>query len=557
MTCQLKLIRCATAAALVAAASVAVPAPAAEPMAVVAFSGYDALMNDIDMLGSLAGQEQASQQVESMLGQFVEGLDKTKPIGLVLQSNSGMPEPLLCIPVADVDALLKVANRNNIPAEDIGDGVLQIQTPAMPLFGKEKDGWLLVSIAPGSLDAAPDDPGAVLAKLTDKYDLGVTAFVQNIPQAYREQLVQLIGRFVEDALANMPKDAGDDKQEQANQLQQGLDEIRQAINELDQITAGVAVNQQSANVVVEFSSTVLPGTSAAEQVAKLKETTTDFAGFFDPDAAMMLTLSAPMADVEQAQLQQQLAMFKKQAEMEIDRSNDLSDAGKQKMKAAVSELFDAGAASAANGELDGGAVLNLSASALTFVAGFATSEPQRFEAAVRKMVEVGQEEATDDMPAVTWNAETYKDYAIHKFSKDVADEEDAEARRFVGDALEFGLGVGVDAIYFGAGRDWLAKVKSVIDASAASPDKNVPPMEMTFSVGQFANFAEAASDEGERSLPTMIATMIENEANGRDHVRIVVLPIENGQLVRIEAEEGVLRAIGLAATSAQPQPVGR
>ena len=54
----------------------------------------------------------------------------------------------------------------------------------------------------------------------------------------------------------------------------------------------------------------------------------------------------------------------------------------------------------------------------------------------------------------------------------------------------------------------------------------------------------------------MVATMLEENVEGRDHVRIVVQPRPNGACTRIEAEEGVLRAIGMAVMQAQMQAAG-
>ena len=47
--------------------------------------------------------------------------------------------------------------------------------------------------------------------------------------------------------------------------------------------------------------------------------------------------------------------------------------------------------------------------------------------------------------------------------------------------------------------------------------------------------------------------MLRNEAQGRDHIRAVGQLIPNGLSYRFEAEEGVLRAIGKAASEAQRQ----
>jgi hypothetical protein len=111
-------------------------------------------------------------------------------------------------------------------------------------------------------------------------------------------------------------------------------------------------------------------------------------------------------------------------------------------------------------------------------------------------------------------------------------------------------------VYFALGRSALDAIKQVIDQSAASPNKPTSPMEMSVSVGEIMNAAKGFADEDDKPQVEMIAEMLSTQAAGRDHVRIVTQPIENGIRVRIEAEEGVLRAIGMGAMQAQMQAAG-
>jgi hypothetical protein len=78
-------------------------------------------------------------------------------------------------------------------------------------------------------------------------------------------------------------------------------------------------------------------------------------------------------------------------------------------------------------------------------------------------------------------------------------------------------------------------------------------MEMTFALKQIMEMAATVAQESEKPMLQSIAAMLANEASGRDHVRIVMQTIPNGIRTRIEAEEGVLRAIGMAAMQAQMQ----
>ena len=84
-----------------------------KPVAVVALSGYDALIEDINFAGSMAGNPQMGGMLEGMImmftqGQGLVGFDKTKPIGIVVQSNGADTGGFACLPVSDLDGFLGV-----------------------------------------------------------------------------------------------------------------------------------------------------------------------------------------------------------------------------------------------------------------------------------------------------------------------------------------------------------------------------------------------------------------------------------------------------------------
>ncbi|MBX3425686.1 MAG: hypothetical protein KF688_08410 [Pirellulales bacterium] len=550
----------AVAAALTGSLVSSVRTLAAEPMAVVAFSGYDALMQDADFIGSLGGQPQASQTIEMMLQMFTQnkglaGLDKSKPIGVIVLSDQGMIMPLICVPVTDAAELLAVAKGFGVTTQDMGDGMIQIQTPSMPLFGKESGGWLHLSIAPTAVTAAPANVAAMLTDLTQEYDLAARVFVQNVPEAYRQQGIEIISQAAQQGLQKQAGESDDDYAAREKQVEDGLAQLREALAQLDQLTFGLAVDSKQARAIIDGSGTALPGTKLAEEFAKAEKSTTNFAGFFEPEAAMTLCLAAEAAESDLAQMEQQFAAARKEAYKEIDKNDKLSDEGKTTIKSALDDILAAIEATAKAGKFDGGAVLNLEASALTFVAGGMIVEPAKIESALKKIVEVAEKEGKGDMPKVSWNAQQVGGHAFHTLSAPVPEHE-AEARTMFGEYVEMAVGIGKESVYFAVGKDWQQKVKSVMDASAASPGKSVPPMEMTFALGQIMNFAKTVAEDDVKPMLEQISLMIANETSGRDHVRMVVQPIKSGQRMRFELEEGVLRSIAMGAMAAQMQAAG-
>jgi hypothetical protein len=534
-----------------------------KPLAAVVFASYEELMKDIDFLGSLNPQVQqggapASQMVEQTLQMFTQnkglaGLDKSKPIGVIVQTDGQMPAGAVCIPVTDLNALLDVVKGFQVTVADAGNGLQQLSTQqGQSVFLKPAGGWALISMMPQMLEALPEDPMTVLGPLAEDYDLAARIHVQNVPETFKHQAVDAMSQGAEGGMTQNDEESDEDFAERKRLLQAQLDQLKQFINELDQVTVGLAIDNQEQRAFLDFAYTAQPGTKLAEQIAANSNVTTNFAGFVQPDAAMTLSFASKMTAADTAQLDQMIESLRTQASKAIDEDDDLQgDAG---VKSGVNDFIDAIKATMQSGTMDGGASLDVAADSLTFVAGGFIADPAKVESGLKKIAEAAQKKE-EDMPEVKWASSKHKDVTFHTMQAPVPEEEE-EARQLFGETLDLAVGIGQKAVYFAAGRDAIDAVKKVIDDSAANPSKPTAPMEMTVALGQIMKAAQGLADEDDKPQIEMIAGMLENEAKGRDHIRMLSQPIENGIRMRIEAEEGVLRAIGMAAMQAQMQGAG-
>ena len=118
---------------------------------------------------------------------------------------------------------------------------------------------------------------------------------------------------------------------------------------------------------------------------------------------------------------------------------------------------------------------------------------------------------------------------------------------------DFSIGIGSESVYFGFGRDNLGRIKEIIDSSLAQPNKPMPIAEWMISLGPIMEVAAEFSDDDDPQQQKILQTivqMLRNESQGKDHIRAVGTPIENGLRYRVVVEEGVLRALGKAAAAA-------
>jgi hypothetical protein len=155
-----------------------------------------------------------------------------------------------------------------------------------------------------------------------------------------------------------------------------------------------------------------------------------------------------------------------------------------------------------------------------------------------------------DFPGIKWNAANHAGVNFHTITVPVPEGEKSP-RRMLGQEMNVAVGIGQDAVYLAVGKDNIAAVSKAIDASTADRSKTVPPFEFSLSLGPIMEIAADAQNGHDKAALQAVSDMLKNQAKGRDHVRATGQVIPNGLRYRFEAEEGVLQAIGTAATARQ------
>lgn len=524
-----------------------------KPIAVVTLNSVNNLLEDVNFIGSLGGQPRLADQVRPFVG-MVQGLDNDQPIGLVIQSDGMSPGGALCIPCTDLKMMLGGMAMFGITQEDGPDGTIQIGAQGQTVFAKEQNGWAYVSMMPQMLENVPENPGELFGALTKDYDLGIRVHVQNIPEAFKQMALSQLEAGMESGMQKLDNESDEQYEARKQMTKVQVDQLKQAAQDLDELTFGLAIDGEQQRTFIDIVYTAVAGSKLAEQITVNADPKTDFAGFFQPDAAMMMSFASKVSDSDIAQMEQMFGAMMKQIETAIDNeADDASAEEREIMKSAIGDFMAALKSTLQAGKMDGGAVLNVSPSSLSLVAGGFVADPSKIESGIKKLTELAKEEDSE-FPGVNWNASSHQDVQFHTLNipiPDSEDEDDEKARQLFGDTVDVAVGIGKQTAYFALGRDCLEAVKGVMDVSAASPQKSVPPMEMTFALTQIMEAAAAMVDEEDKPQIEMMANMLANEAKGRDHLRIVVQVIPNGARTRIEAEEGVLRTIGMAAMAAQ------
>ena len=320
-----------------------------------------------------------------------------------------------------------------------------------------------------------------------------------------------------------------------------METLSKAINELDEITLGWAIDSEGKRVVLDLNLTALEGSETATQLASVVNSPSKFAGFLLPDAMLTAHMNSV---IEKSDIEQSLGMLDKlrgHVMEEIDNDEDLPDAAAKKLvKGLAGQVLDVAKATLKKGRINAGLAV-IGEGPVTIAAGGLVADGAQLESVARKLVELAQEEGELEIKLDVAEQDGVK---FHTVVLPLPDDEDGEkAKQLFGETLQVTLGFGRDSLYVSLGDAGIEAIKAVMAQSAEDAEKELPPMEIALALAPLLQLASQQEDANPSTA--IMAEMLKEE--GMDHVKIRVQPIENGVQYEIEGEEGVIKLIGSAA----------
>jgi hypothetical protein len=522
------------------------PAQAAgnKPVAIISIASYERLLADLAFLGDLTGTPDLDKAIDGALelftqGQGLVGLDKTRPLGVILETDGTQLQPMLVLPVTNLKQLLESLAALLGEPIDAGGGVLELSIFDQKIVVKEHKGYAFFAASPEAVANLPADPAKIFGGLDKSYDLGARLHLQNLPQELRTILVDQLSAGVEAGLARQENETEEAFAERRKLVTDQIALVTKSINEIDQLTIGLGFDSKARSANLELSVMAVPGSQLAKLMSQIQSSTSNFAGFVLPDAAASLNISAKIGAEGTGPIAAALQSFRATAVERIDKEARLPDAASKKLaKEMVGQVIDAMEATLSTGKIDAGATLNLGEKSITVVAGAYIADPKAVEDALRKFAKLTENEP--DFPGIKFNAETYNGVQFHTTKIPVP--QDGPVAKVLGEKLDVAVGIGPQSVYLALGTDSLKLCKTVIDRSKAEAGKPVPPLQANLSLAPIFQFAAAMQDQP--NVTAMAEALA--KAPGKDKVRITVTPNGLVTTIRIEAQEAVLQMLGTA-----------
>ena len=522
------------------------PSDDVKPIVTVAFSGFEALVSDLNFVGNLAGNPQlgAALEMSTMLatgGQELKSLDKSKPWGGIAWADGPEIRGLAFVPLGDPEELKTIFESNGIEFEET-DGVVSASINNQDVFLKNEGDWIFISGKSANLDTLPKDPASVLGGLQDSYNLAVRLDIQRVPKEMRDMLLGLLQLGMQSGMTQMPEESDKQYALRKKMTTQSLEELTRAVNELNAIQLGLAIDEKVPSIYLDVEITAMPDTETAKRITAPKGMTTSFGGFVVPNATVSYNGVSRLEQLQVDQVKMMIDEFHKNINKELDDQELPEDTAKAS-KQLIDDAFAIITSTVEGREVDLGAFFQTGDEQVVMLGGIRVADGAKLEDILKKVVE----EAAKDLPplkeAVKFDAAEHAGVRLHTLTIPTGELGASEVTELFGEELVVVVGASDKAAYLSVGTDSLETLKKALDDSKSA--KDLPPASVTVSVKAIAELvAKYAPEEQAQSAAKMIIEKLA-DSKGKDRITITTTIPENGQKVRVEIEEELLKILGV------------
>lgn len=523
----------AVAALLPAFAPPSVARAQAKPAMVISLAGVKENLDDIAYLTRAADVPDAGKTAVLFGGAFTQGIDKTRPVAIVITPDAGDFQSVACIPVADLEKVMETLKGQGLEPTEVEGGIKEFGDGKF--FVKSVGGWAYVAQQKGWLGTMPADPAALLGDLPKKYNAAVSINVRNIPEEHRKWAVEQIKSGFEQGQARIKADTPEEREAQEKVARSAVQGVIDLVEQAETLQLGLAIDPTDKKTYLDVSLTVIEGSKLAQELAAQSAAKSAFGGFLQPDGAVQFHVAAKLAPSDVAQIQSLLKGARTKALQEIDDNPKFDAAQRTAVKDVTSSFLDIVGKSVESGLLNGGALVKVG-DKVDFAAGGFIADGAQMEAAFRKLVDAGKSDP--DFPSVKLNAGEHAGVKYHRLTAPTP----GDAKVFFGDKMDILVGIGGKSAYIAGGPNCETLLKKVIDQSASGASTvEGQPMHLALSIGSILKMVNLK--EQDALITDMVDTLAKTAGN--DHVRIHSKLIPRGSVTRLEVDEGVLKLIGV------------
>ena len=508
-----------------------------QPGIVISVASLETQFSDIENLVEASGFAQMKGLVRMGSSEYVKGIDLARPWGAMLFFEGASPEPevLAFIPVKDIEDVLDTISQF---ADIDGDDGEYVITPdgGEAIYVQVVEGTAFISPKKERLSDLPMNPAELLENLHSDYNLAARIYGQRIPEELRTQMIDLIR---EGAMAEFENDDSPAAAIQKANLEYSMRSIESFINETDEVVVGLCIDETGKRIYADAKLVGLPGSSFAKQAATFAEAgESRFSGFVHDSTAANANFAGKFTkeDAEQAIAALDNIFDEARKSLESEQGGDMTADDVANLKKAIDAIRECSVDTMNGGVIDMGMALSLDDGELRFAAASTIANSGKLEEALKDIAKTL--EGKEVPVRFQFDVSNENGTRWHEIEVEIPENEE-EARGVFGNSIKMQIGASDDAVYLAVGNSAKEFLNECCARTAGDAEKAA--MQMNFRLLPIMKFISKVQNANE--LKMLVDSMPEE---GDDRIRMTAKMIENGQLLRMEMQNGILEILGKA-----------
>lgn len=512
--------------------------------ATISLRSVNGLINDGSWLLETSGFPIFIPSFETFAQQCSEGIDRTKPSGVVLMFDDVRPVVIFCLPVSDFSMLLELLKNSGFEHENDGEFKLFSDPTGTDVYAVLNNGWAYFSDSKSNLEKLPRDPGVIFEPLAREYTVSLSIKIQNFPKLLREQATNLLreppegggkkpgdallGRNGWGAFLSWPIIAALEFVAEASKVNgAAFHNVADVIEQADKFTIGWAIFSERKQTYLDLNLSALKGTQLAARMTAASSAKSKFKGFVRENSAFAIHGVTDLLDEDKVKFLNLIDNYQSQ----IDHATV-----EGKLTGQLLEIFRSAVESK---KIDAAGSLLLEADAVDLVLGLQVKDGPTSKTSIANLLNTLEKEYKDII-VIRRNAVARKRVTFHRLTINIPGDQ-AEARKIFGETAHVVIGTGRDAIYVGVGKNAIESIVAAIDSSEKEDGKNLNGMRVDFALQPILKFA--AKIEEDALLEKLSEALLKSKKDG---IFLSLETKDNTQRLRFEIQEGVIGLLSVA-----------
>jgi hypothetical protein len=522
--------------------------PDSGPLVVVSIASVERLLKQADVAFESAGRVELSETIGTALEGVndLKGLDRNKPLGLLVYLQGITPQVVAFAPVENLDDLLKTVELGPVTTKKVADDRIEIAGPQRTLIGKIQRGYVFISNSDEALDHEFGDPARFTGKLSAVYDLAASINLKSLPPLTRDLFLGYIRSQTEINLQRR-----DNEPEGAYRIRKAdgmrnLEFIELLLSQGEELTLGWSVSQTERSAALEVIALATPESELASNFNQLNAVRSQFANLIKDTSKFPLVASLSWKTDKSGQkfMKELFAGVEMELGKQLAKASNSSGTGAPATadattEAALHDLLDVLRDTAQVGHFDFAAqFVGEPGTPFVLLGGLKVTNGDKLSNALADIVT--RLKGNAELAEAQTNAAEHKGVRLHRIQPKRMGE--AEERLY-GTKPNFYFGAGGKAFWFAIGGDnalvELRKAIDIVDKPVSDTAASVPfQFVMNFSKWMDIFGGGTGSSDG-------FASRARSAFNkGGDTLRIDVKPLDNGLRLRVQLDEAFLRLLG-------------